>query len=101
MRLVLQAVVTINTSAVAEPTDPRFVSVGVETWEWLFDPDALDNTVLRNVVTIYTGQELPVCSSAVLAVRALADPTALVIGFRGVGLATQMMQSFVLLDGLI
>jgi len=30
--------------------DPRFVSIGVETWEWLFDPDALDNAVLRQVV---------------------------------------------------
>lgn len=45
------ALVWANTSTAAGPElDPRFVSVGCETWEWLFDPTALQNTVLINAM---------------------------------------------------
>jgi len=30
--------------------DPRFVSVGCESWEWLFDPGALDHPMLQAVL---------------------------------------------------
>lgn len=36
---------------VAPKMDPRFVSVGVEMWEWLFDPSALDNPTLKGAVS--------------------------------------------------
>ena len=47
---------TITVTLPAEPLrklDPRFVSVGCETWEWLFDPTALDNPILRRVARAF------------------------------------------------
>eukprot|EP01043_Picozoa_sp_COSAG02_P110732 COSAG02_NODE_46869_length_345_cov_1.032520_1_plen_40_part_10 len=32
--------------------DPRFVSVGCESWEWLFDPGALAHPMLRAVTSL-------------------------------------------------
>jgi hypothetical protein len=34
------------------PMDPRFVSVGCESWEWLFDPGALAHPMLRAVTSL-------------------------------------------------
>eukprot|EP00040_Diaphanoeca_grandis_P010863 m.55638 g.55638 ORF g.55638 m.55638 type:complete len:558 (+) comp22113_c1_seq3:236-1909(+) len=48
------ATITINTvKPVAKLADPRFISVGCEMWEWLFDPEALNNPVLRSVAKAF------------------------------------------------
>ena len=54
-----------NTAPAAPPMDPRFVSVGCEMWEWLFDPDALNNAVLRKVINhthTFANLALPKCA---------------------------------------
>ena len=42
----------VNGSGPRLPMDPRFVSVGCESWEWLFDPRVLENPVLQAVMAL-------------------------------------------------